>query len=122
MPATSLEKSSRLQLKELEEINEDVKSSILSRVHMLDRGTRGMEQNSSLQVGAKQGEGRAVPHGPGWQRGPGAALQARGCQAGAGWCCSHGSAALELLCCCTQGPPAPGIQQMGIIPTECRGL
>lgn len=32
MPATSVEKASRLQLKELEEINEDRKSSILSSV------------------------------------------------------------------------------------------
>lgn len=43
MPATSLEKASRLQLKELEEINKDRKSSILSSVHMLGSSTRRME-------------------------------------------------------------------------------
>lgn len=42
MPATSVEKASRLQLKELEEINKDRKSSILSSVCMLDGGTQSM--------------------------------------------------------------------------------
>lgn len=61
MPATSVEKASRLQLRELEEINEDRKSSILSSVHMLDSGMPSVERNSSLQAGAKEEKGRAVP-------------------------------------------------------------
>lgn len=122
MPATSLEKASRLQLKELEAINKDRKSSILSSVHMLGSSTRRMEENCSLQVGAKQEggrEGRSLC--PSWQQCHGAALvlQALGCWAQAGapsllqelhchtWGSCHGSAPLPAV-----------IQQTGIISTE----
>lgn len=103
MPATSLEKASRLQLKELEAINKDRKSSILSSMHMLGSSKRRMEEKCSLQVGAKQEGGRADPCAP-----------AGSSAVGQPWCCRLWGAGLRLVLhhCSRSSTATPGAPAM----------